>query len=52
MEGVMGPRESGQYITENSKDVFILDKGVQQLAVVVSIFHLSLILLQNILMEW
>ncbi|XP_059143208.1 queuosine 5'-phosphate N-glycosylase/hydrolase-like isoform X2 [Physella acuta] len=34
MEGVMGPRESGQYITENSKDVFILDKGVQQLAVI------------------
>ena len=36
MEGVLNPRESGRYITENSKDVFVDEKGVEKLAHIVS----------------
>ncbi|GFO11498.1 upf0553 protein c9orf64 [Plakobranchus ocellatus] len=32
MEGVLNPREAGRFITENSKDVFIEDGGIQKVA--------------------
>ncbi|XP_035829446.1 queuosine salvage protein isoform X2 [Aplysia californica] len=32
MDGVMGARDSGRFVTENSKDVFVNDDGVEKLA--------------------
>ncbi|KAK3728024.1 hypothetical protein RRG08_033120 [Elysia crispata] len=32
MDGILNPREAGRFISENSKDVFIEDAGVQKVA--------------------